>query len=136
MVEMEIVYEGDLHCRALHGPSGAEVATDAPVDNQGKGESFSPTDLLATSLGACMMTIMGIHARARGIELKGSRVSVIKEMAADPHRRVGRLGVTVHLPQRLNPSQREALQEAARGCPVCRSVGGSVHVAPEFVYDL
>ena len=135
MVEMEIVYEGDLHCRLRHGPSGAEMATDAPVDNQGKGASFSPTDLLATSVGACMMTVMGIHARDRGIELKGSRVSVVKEMAADPHRRVGRLGVTFHLPQKLDPSQREAMEEAARGCPVCRSVGGSVHVDREFVYD-
>ena len=135
MVEMEIVYEGDLRCRLRHGPSGAEVATDAPVDTQGKGASFSPTDLLATSLGACMMTIMGIHARDRGIELKGSRVSGVKEMAADPHRRIGRLGVTFHLPQKLDPSQREALEEVARGCPVCRSVGGSVHVAREFVYD-
>jgi putative redox protein len=135
MVEMEILYEGDLHCRARHGPSGTELTTDAPVDNQGKGESFSPTDLLATSLGVCMMTVMGIHARDRGIDLAGSRVRVVKEMAADPHRRVGRLGVTLHLPERLDPAQREALEEAARGCPVCRSIGGSIRLEREFVYD-
>jgi len=135
MVEMEIVYEGNLHCRARHGPSGSEMATDAPADNQGTGASFSPTDLLATSLGTCMMTIMAIHARDRGIELKGSRVSVVKELAADPHRRVARLGMTFHLPLALDPSQREALEEVARGCPVCRSIGGSVHVDREFVYD-
>ena len=135
MVEMEIVYEGDLHCRARHGPSGAELATDAPLDNQGRGESFSPTDLLATSLGACMMTIMGIYARDRGIDLKGSRVIVAKDMAADPHRRVGRLGVQVHLPEGIDPSQREALEEAAYGCPVCRSIGNAVLVEREFLYD-
>jgi len=135
MIEMEIVYEGDLHCRARHGPSGAEIATDAPADNQGRGASFSPTDLLAASLGTCMMTIMAIHAGKRSIELKGSRVSVVKEMAADPHRRVGRLAVTFHLPQALDPSQREALEEVARGCPVCRSLDGAIQVDRAFVYD-
>ena len=71
MVEMSIVYEGDLRCLARHGPSGCEITTDAPVDNQGKGKSFSPTDLLATSLGVCMTTVMGIRARELAVDLRG-----------------------------------------------------------------
>jgi len=88
MVEIDIEYEGDLHCRAMHGPSSAVLSTDAPKDNQGKGEAFSPTDLLATALGACMMTVMGIYARTKGVDLKGTHVHVTKEMVADPRRRV------------------------------------------------
>ena len=87
MVSIDIEYEGDLHCKATHGPSGAVITTDAPVDNQGKGAAFSPTDLFATSLGICMMTVMGIYARRKEIDLRGSRVHVTKEMATDPVRR-------------------------------------------------
>jgi putative redox protein len=135
MVEIDIVYEGDLHCRARHGPSGTELTTDAPVDNQGRGESFSPTDLLATSLGACGMTIMGIRAREREIDLRGSTVSVTKEMAADPHRRVGRIGLTFRLPGSVDAAERPGLEEASGGCPVCRSIGDGVNVEREFRYD-
>ena len=90
MVRMEAVYEGDLHTSCRHGPSGAQLATDAPVDNQGRGESFSPTDLLVTALGSCMMTIMGIAARDRGWAMEGARVSPEKHMAEEP-RRVARI---------------------------------------------
>jgi uncharacterized OsmC-like protein len=89
-VRIEVQYEGELHTSARHGPSGAVLETDAPKDNEGKGESFSPTDLLATALGTCMLTVMGILARRKGWELKGARVSVDKDMVADPVRRVGR----------------------------------------------
>ena len=122
MVEMQIEYEGQLRCRAVHGPSGAVLATDAPVDNRGKGESFSPTDLLATSLGICMTTIMGIRARDRGIDLAGTRIRVVKEMAADPRRRVGRVGLSFDLPAGIDPAERPGLEEAARTCPVALSV--------------
>jgi putative redox protein len=74
--EIDIEYEGDLHCRLHHGPSGAEIVTDAPPDNQGKGEAFSPTDLLAASLGSCILTILGIYARRKDIDLRGSHVKV------------------------------------------------------------
>ena len=80
MVEIHILYEGDLHCRVIHGPSGTLLSTDAPKDNQGKGESFSPTDLLAAALGSCIITTMGIVAKRHALDLKGAKVTVVKEM--------------------------------------------------------
>jgi putative redox protein len=134
MVAIDIEYEGDLHCKATHGPSGAVITTDAPVDNQGKGAAFSPTDLFATSLGVCMMTVMGIYARRKEIDLKGSRVHVTKEMATDPVRRVGRLAVTFDLPGRVQPAERKALENAAHTCPVHKSLHPDVKVEVTFNY--
>ena len=136
MVTIEIEYEGDLHCRATHGPSGSVLVTDAPVDNHGKEEAFSPTDLLATALGVCMMTVMGICARRKEIDLKGSRVHVTKEMAADPVRRVGWLGVTFELPAAVQPAERKALENAAHTCPVHKSLHPDVRVDVTFRYTL
>ena len=82
MVDINVEYQGDLHCRAVHGPSSAVLVSDAPVDNQGRGESFSPTDLVATGLGTCMATVMGILARKHGYALEGMRVHVKKHMTA------------------------------------------------------
>ena len=93
MVRIDATYQGDLHTVCRHGPSGAELETDAPVDNQGRGASFSPTDLLATSLGSCMLTVMSILARRKGWAMEGARVSVDKHMATEPVRRIGRLVV-------------------------------------------
>ena len=93
VVEIEIGYAGELHCTAKHGPSGAELETDAPVDNHGRGEAFSPTDLCATSLGVCMMTIFGIAADGRGVEVKGAKGKVAKEMSADLPRRISKITV-------------------------------------------
>jgi len=135
MVEIDIEYEGDLHCRAVHGPSGAVLVTDAPKDNQGKGEAFSPTDLLATSLGVCMVTIMGIYARTKGIDLKGTRVHVTKEMVADPRRRVGRLGVTLDLPSHVPEELRPALQHAADTCPVRLSLSQDLEINVTYRWD-
>ena len=98
MVEIQVTYQGQLRCQAIHGPSRNQLLTDAPADNQGRGESFSPTDLLATALGACMMTVLGILARRKGWKLDGATVTVDKEMVADPVRRVGRLGVRFTMP--------------------------------------
>ena len=134
MVEIDVVYDGELHSRATHGPSGTELATDAPVDNQGRGESFSPTDLVATSFAACMMTIMGIAARDRGVALEGARARVTKHMVADPHRRIAKLEVTFDLPAGLGADDRAALEEAARGCPVCRSLSPAIELPLTFRY--
>lgn len=134
MVEIDVEYEGDLHCRARHGPSGAEIVTDAPVDNQGKGQAFSPTDLLAASLGVCMMTIMGIQARRDTIDLKGTKVHVTKEMVADPLRRVGRLTVAFELPGSVPEARRSVLEAAALACPVHRSLHSDVKVEVTFRY--
>src|SRR6185295_18627169 len=98
MVRIEAEYEGELRVVARHGPSGAKLSTDAPVDNHGKGESFSPTDLVATALGSCVMTIMGIVAERNQIDLTGTRIHVTKEMIQQPVRRIGRLPVTLTIP--------------------------------------
>jgi putative redox protein len=122
MVEMSLVYEGGLHASAVHGPSGAHLETDAPVDNQGKGESFSPTDLLATSLASCMLTTMAIVGDREGWRLDGATARVEKHMELEPRRRVGRLVVEVSLPADLPSAAQSRLEEVARGCPVAASL--------------
>src|SRR5436189_2719054 len=108
-VEIDIVYEGQLRCRATHGPSKTQLATDAPVDNHGKGESFSPTDLVATALGVCMATVMGIFADRHEIDLRGTKVTVLKEMTQVPVRRIARLTVDLVVPLPPTHPHRAAL---------------------------
>jgi putative redox protein len=132
MVKIEVAYEGDLHTSALHGPSGAKLATDAPVDNEGRGESFSPTDLLATSLGACMLTVMGILARRKGWDMRGARVSVEKHMQTQPIRRVGRLALRFDMPAGIPGEARTLLERAADTCPVHKSLHPDVVVDVSF----
>src|SRR5580658_4209287 len=122
MVNIQIEYQGDLHCKATHGPSGTELSTDAPRDNQGRGESFSPTDLLATALGTCMLTIMGIAARTLNIDISGATASVEKEMTATAPRKIQRLAVSIHIPRSPSPADREKLERAAHACPVSKSL--------------
>ena len=129
---IDIAYQGRLRCNARPPPSGAVVATDAPLDNQGRGESFSPTDLVATALGSCILTIMGIFAERHGIDLTRASVSVSKHMVADPHRRIGRLEVDIVVPGLADPKLRAALEAAASGCPVKRSIEGSILVVERF----
>ncbi|MAG30194.1 MAG: osmotically inducible protein OsmC [Deltaproteobacteria bacterium] len=128
MVEMTLVYQGGLHTRAQHGPSGAALETDAPVDNQGKGESFSPTDLLATSLASCMLTTMGIVAEREGWSIEGAGARVEKHMELEPKRRVGRLVVDLDLPAGLSATARARLEETARSCPVAESIHPNTRV--------
>ncbi len=136
VVEIQVTYEGSLRTLAEHGPSGKVLLTDAPTDNRGLGQSFSPTDLVVTGLGACVMTILGIRAEERGVELIGSRARLEKHMVADPHRRIGRIVVEVRLPEAVGPEDRAALEEAARGCPVCRSLSPRVEVDLRFLWVL
>src|SRR6187549_568986 len=110
MVEITIRYQGDLHCDATHGPSQTTLATDAPVDNQGKGESFSPTDLVATALGTCILTTMAIVAERHGWKMEGSEATVVKHMVADPARRIGKLVVTVKMRGAFDARARETLE--------------------------
>lgn len=125
-VEVDISYSGDLRCHATHGPSRNNLLTDAPVDNHGKGEAFSPTDLVATALGTCMLTVMGIVAQRHNWDLTGMRAHVIKEMAAAPIRRIGKLAVTISIPAdkaiKLTPEERTRLENAAHSCPVHHSL--------------
>lgn len=133
-VRIDVRYEGELHTLATHGPSGARLETDAPKDNAGKGESFSPTDLLATALGTCMLTVMGIYARRKGWEMKGARVTVDKDMAADPVRRVGQLALRFEMPPGIPVEARKPLERAAHTCPVHQSLHPDVKIETAFVW--
>ena len=133
MVSIAFEYQGDLHCRAEHGPSRAELSTDAPVDNQGRGESFSPTDLVATALGTCMLTTMGILARTLGIDMSGATATVEKEMTGAP-RRIQSLTVRIAMPGAVGAEDREKLMRAAHTCPVARSLHPKVQVPVEFLW--
>ena len=119
-------YDGGLRCGAVHGPSGSALSTDAPLDNQGKGECFSPTDLIATSLATCLLTIMGIVAERHGWPLEGAAARVEKTMSSDAPRRISQLKVWIELPAGLEERQRQVLMRAAETCPVKLSLEGSV----------
>jgi putative redox protein len=134
MVTIDIEYQDDLHCEAIHQPSGTHLTTDAPKDNMGRGESFSPTDLVATALGTCMMTLMGIAARSLNVDLTGTRVTVQKEMVATPMRRIGKLGVKITVPAKLTTEQKQKLEQAALTCPVHKSLHPEVQLPVEFVW--
>lgn len=115
-------YISDLRTEATHVRSGVKLTTDAPVDNQGKGEFFSPTDLLATSLGSCMLTIMGIAARTHGFNIDGTEVSITKIMGTDP-RRVVEIVVELTFPHNnYSAKERKLLELSAKECPVANSL--------------
>lgn len=132
MVRIRVEYQGALRCEATHGPSGRSFVTDAPLDNHGRGESFSPTDLVATALGTCMLTVMGITAEKRGWDLSGATLEVEKHMVADPARRVGKLEVVLRVPTELDEAARAELERAALGCPVARTLEGRVELPVRF----
>ena len=125
MTLIDSVYSGGLRCRSSHQPSGSALDTDAPTDNQGKGERFSPTDLVATALSTCMLTIMGIVAERHGWALEGCTARVEKTMTSEPPRRIALLTVWVQLPEALDGQQRAVLRRAAEACPVKRSLEGA-----------
>jgi putative redox protein len=133
-VGIDIVYEGDLRCAAVHGPSGDRLLTDAPSDNEGRGRHFSPTDLVATSLGTCILTIMGIAAKKRGFSIEGARVSVAKHMEAKPRRHIGRIELRFSLPAALAERPRILLEAVAETCPVAASLSSDTEVDMQFEY--
>ena len=132
MVKISLEYTGGLHCVATHGPSGRSLETDAPVDNHGRGESFSPTDLVATALGACMATVMGIYAEARGMDLTGMQIAVSKEKTQTPPRRIARITTEIRLPAGIKKDP--ALERAALTCPVHASLHPEVEKPVTFHY--
>jgi putative redox protein len=134
MVTLTTTYEGGLRCRGSHGPSGTTLITDAPLDNHGKGESFSPTDLVATALGACMMTIMGIVADRRGLDLTGMTTETEKVMTATPPRRIASLKTRITIPLPADNADRAVLEQAALACPVHKSLHPEIDAAIEFVW--
>jgi uncharacterized OsmC-like protein len=135
MVVIEGTYQGDLRCEAAHGPSRSTLVTDAPLDNAGKGEAFSPTDLVATAFGTCVVTTMAIVAQRHGIAFTGMRWRVEKHMVTGVARRIGRLPLTVWLPASLEPKARTLIERAAHTCPVHASLHPDVDAPIVFVYE-
>lgn len=133
MATVETIYLGDLRSEATHVQSGTKIMTDAPTDNHGKGESFSPTDLVATALGSCMLTIMGLAAETGHFDIRGTRLEITKVMAADP-RRIGEVKIDVHFPQDYTDKQRKILENAANTCPVAKSLHPDCKQTIRFFY--
>ena len=136
-VEIKASYHGVLRCEALHGPSGAAVQTDAPTDNGGQGASFSPTDLVATALGTCVLTIVGLVAERHGLDLRGASVEVTKVMVSQPLRRIGSLRTIVTIPGGAieDSTMRQRIEQAARQCPVHQSLNHEIEIPIEFRYQ-
>lgn len=132
MVEITGKYQGNLHCSARHGPSGSVLSTDAPKDNQGQGEAFSPTDLVATALGTCIATTMAIAARKHGVELRGLEFSVTKEMSTTAPRRIAKLTTEIWMPIPASHPAAKPLEGAARACPVHQSLHPDVATPMTF----
>jgi uncharacterized OsmC-like protein len=135
MVKVSVTYTGDLHCDATHGPSQSRISTDAPSDNKGKGEAFSPTDLVATALATCMSTTMGIKAQELGVDLQGMTVSVQKEMSKDVPRRIVGLPSEIHIPLPKNHPQRDVLEQTALNCPVHKSLPQEIRRPTKFFWE-
>src|SRR5450631_3671285 len=131
-----VIYAGELRTVATHLQSGSVIQTDPPVDNHGKGESFSPTDLVATALGSCMATIMGIKSRDMGVDLRGMKISIEKTMKAEP-RRIGGVSLTFEFPENLqvDEKQKTLLERAAHTCPVIYSLHPDIEVKVEFNWN-
>jgi putative redox protein len=134
MVEIKAVYMGEKHCELTHGPSGTKIQTDAPRDNQGRGESFSPTDLVGAALVSCILTTMAIMAERDGIDMRGASGRVTKEMNPSP-RRIARLPVEVTMPKSLSADDRKRLEAAAHSCPVHRSLAPELEAPITFIYS-
>ena len=128
-------YAGQLRTEATHTASGNTIHTDAPVDNHGRGQAFSPTDLVSTALGSCMLTIMGIVAERNGWDLTGTTFEVTKHMAAEP-RRINEIEVAFRLPAQLQVKQRTILENAARTCPVALSLNPEIRQTVQFSYEV
>jgi putative redox protein len=128
MTEINVTYNGGLHCEAIHTPSGNKLFTDAPPDNQGKGETFSPTDLLATSLGTCLLTVMGIAAEERNVNMKGATARVEKHMSEDKPRRIVKLVAEIVFPEGIPLAVRGLLEAVAVHCPVTKSLKPEIDV--------
>lgn len=134
MPTVKTTYRGELRTQATHVQSGTEIITDAPTDNKGKGEAFSPTDLVATALGSCMMTIMGIVAQRDGIDLTGSDIEITKVMSSDQPRRIDRVELMMAMvsPEQLTPTVQATLERAAHTCPVALSLHPELVQAVQF----
>ena len=135
MTTVRAKYLGGLRVECEHLQSGAKIVTDAPVDNHGKGEAFSPTDLCATSLAACMMTTMGIYAETIGIDLTGTEIERTKKMALEPHRRIGEVEIVFHMPDReYSDKHKIALERTKNACAVHFSLNENLIQNVKFIW--
>lgn len=135
MVKITASYLGGLHCKLKHEPSGSIIETDAPKDNMGKGEAFSPTDLAAASLLSCLLTTMAIYAKRHGKDLSNFGGEVIKEMSADLPRRIAKLTVAIHMPKGLSKEERTTYERVGDNCPVQKSLGLATQVMTTYHYS-
>lgn len=130
----KVIYHGGLRTTCIHERSKAEIVTDAPPDNRGRGEAFSPTDMCATSLASCAITVMGIYANDHGIDMDNTHATVAKIMGADP-RRISQINIIFHMPAHLTEKERTILQRIAEHCPVSKSLHPDLLQNLTFVYD-
>ncbi|WP_037320304.1 OsmC family protein [Salegentibacter sp. Hel_I_6] len=129
----KVVYRGDLRTEAVHLQSGSEIITDAPVDNHGKGEAFSPTDTVATALASCMLTVMGIKAEDLKLSLNGTSAEVTKTMATNP-RRISKVEIKITFPETYSEKSRKVLENTAKTCPVLESLHPDMEKIISFNY--
>lgn len=132
MVEITATYDGELRCSATHVPSATTLRTDAPLDNQGRGETFSPTDLVATALITCIATTLAIKAQSMNIPLNGMRLRVEKHMSTSSPRRIARLPVDLFLPAHPGEQERASLERSAHACPVHNSLHSDIEAPIRF----
>ncbi len=136
METIQTIYKGNLRTEATHLKSGEKIITDAPIDNYGKGEAFSPTDLLCASLGSCMMTLMGIAANTHSIDFNSAKIKITKIMASNP-RRVSEIVVSFELPgKKFSEKEKTLLERAALTCPVALSIHPDIKQTVNFSYQL
>ncbi len=129
----KIIYKGDLRTEATHIESGNIIITDAPKDNEGRGDAFSPTDLVAAALGSCMLTIMGIVAKRKSIDIDGSKAEIEKRMSKDP-RRISEIYIKIYFAKPIDKTNRELLERAAHTCPVSKSLNDELNEIVQFIY--
>lgn len=135
MIETKVTYNGDLRCTALHIPSGGTFVTDAPLDNNGLGQAFSPTDLVAAALGSCVATVMGIVAKRKNIALEGMTVTVRKHMSDGPPRRISRLEMDLSVPLPGSHPDRSLLESVAQACPVKQSIHPDIELTMNWMWQ-
>ncbi|HTP81061.1 MAG TPA: OsmC family protein [Bacteroidota bacterium] len=134
MVPQSTVYAGELRCRVIHGPSGVELITDAPTDNHGRGESFSPTDLVVSALTSCMVTTAGIAAMKANVSLDGTKIYAEKHMSTEPPRRIAKIVVRFEMCAGVPANFRPQLEEKCRTCPVAQSINPNIILDLTFTY--
>jgi putative redox protein len=133
MVKVKAIYQGEKHCQVEHGPSQSVLETDAPLDNNGRGERFSPTDLVAAALSTCTLTVMSIVAERDGVDLTGTTAEVEKHMTTNP-RRIEKLITRITFPEGIPVEFRKKLENTARTCPVHHSLREDIEAPIEFIY--